>query len=439
MSQPSKRALARCQTVPFEGLPQAEAPLKQRVVARTVPFERPRSGEPSERLISSARPKLTEVPIIGRVIGGRYTIEELIGEGPTGSVYRARQRALDKPVAVKVLNAQHAAEPGCVERLHRAARAASQLDHPAVAHVLDYGNEPDGLLYVVMEYVEARDLRTVLEDERALDPRRAVIITRQVLGALAAAHDRQIVHGNLKPENILLWSGTSEDGEPQDFVKVTDFGLFAGSPEYNSPEQFRGAVLEPRSDLYSIGVLLYQMLTGEKPFVGETAVAVAMQHAADPVFPPSQLADVPDALEAVCLRALAKQPRDRFGTAREMRRALRDAMEGPALPSERPASPDSQDVLVLTRDSHVDLDDEPIALVPRRRTWPALVAAAAIAATGALFFLRQNSSVVGPAQQHALGLEVPGAAAALPSVPAKTAEPTATPVPRPKYTSTEAR
>jgi serine/threonine protein kinase len=429
MSQPSKRALARCQTIPFEGAPEP----KQRVIARTVPFERPQPVE-SSRLISSSRPKLAEVPILGRVIGNRYTIEEQIGEGPTGCVYRARQRTLDKPVAIKILNAQYAAEPGCVERLHRAARAASTLDHPAIAHVLDYGSEPDGLLYVVMEYVEAKDLRTILEDERSLDHRRAVIIVRQILAALAAAHDRQLVHGNLKPQNILVWSGVTEDSETTDFVKVTDFGLFAGAPEYNSPEQFRGAVLEPRSDLYSVGVLLYQMLTGEKPFVGESAVAVAMQHAADPVFPPSQLVDMPAALEDVCLRALEKQPRDRYGSAREMRRALRDAMDGPALPSERPAPADSGEVTVLTRDSHSSIDSgEEEALTMRRKAakWP-LFAAVAIAATVALFFIRRPTET----HQHAVGFEVPGAAVVAPTPPPKkTAEPTATPIPRPKFTS----
>jgi serine/threonine-protein kinase len=288
-------------------------------------------------------------PLIGRTIAAKYVIEGLVGRGGMGTVYRARQTALDKIVALKILAPASARDPGAVERFRQEARAASKLDHPASVRVLDFGSEPDGLLYIAMELVEGRDLASILEREGSLDPRRIATITGQILAALAAAHDRGIVHRDLKPENVLLTSAIDDDGEPIDQVKVCDFGIatviagndapFArssstatrtviGTPDVMSPEQARGEEVDARSDLYSVGVLLYRLLTGRYPFVGETALSVAIQHVNAPVVPPSELVpDVDRGLEAICVRALEKRPEDRWPSARAMRAAVREVLD----------------------------------------------------------------------------------------------------------------
>jgi serine/threonine-protein kinase len=255
------------------------------------------------------------------------------------------------------------AEPSVAERFHREARAASRLDHPSSIRVFDFGQEPDGLLYLVMEYVEGRDLLTVMNEETPFEPRRIAIILSQVLAALAVAHEQGIVHRDLKPENILVSHGLTDDGETIDVVKVCDFGIAAiassndpeamrltgsglvvGTPEYMSPEQARGAPLDGRSDLYSVGVVLYHLLTGRVPFSGDSAVNTAIMHVTAKVTPPSKHdASVDPVLEAICLRALAKEPNDRFASARQMRAALREVLtaagaKAPPLPSKRPAT-----------------------------------------------------------------------------------------------------
>ena len=294
--------------------------------------------------------------LLGRVIASKYRIDARVGAGSMGVVYRATQTALDKTIALKVLHGEVARDEDFVERFKREALAASLLDHPSSVRVLDFGEEPDGLLYLAMEYVPGRDLQTVIADEWPLDDRRTAIILSQVLAALAVAHNRGVIHRDLKPENILLLEGTSDDGEPIDIVKVCDFGiatlanapetgrkltahgLVVGTPAYMSPEQARGDKLDLRSDLYSVGVVLYEMLAHRAPFIGETPFEVAVKHVTEEVVPPSHHERVDPALESICLRAMAKNPADRWGSAREMRAALRRAVEArgsliPALPT----------------------------------------------------------------------------------------------------------
>jgi serine/threonine protein kinase len=303
--------------------------------------------------------------LIGRTLARKYAIEELIGSGGMGAVYRARQVALDKWVAVKVLHREMAGEPKFVARFKREALSASRLDHPNSLRVLDFG-EDQGLLYLVMEYVEAEDLLSILDRAWPLETERIVSVVSQTLAALGVAHDLGIVHRDIKPENILVEAGVDDDGLPTDVIKVCDFGvaklaprgagdadsfsprltvdgLAIGTPDYMSPEQARGEAVDGRSDLYSVGVVLYRMLAGRAPFISDSALGVALQHVTDEPPPPSRFADVHPGLEAICLRALAKRPADRFQTAREMRRALRGAQD------ETRASSSSVPPLVVTQ------------------------------------------------------------------------------------------
>jgi serine/threonine-protein kinase len=288
--------------------------------------------------------------LIGRTIAGKFVVEELLGAGAMGAVYRARQVALEKAVAIKVLHGEHAHDPTFAARFHREAKAASRLNHPNSMQVIDFGAEPDGLLYIAMEYLDGRSLHTVLREQWPLSSARIADVLMQTLAALAVAHDMGVVHRDLKPENIMVLGSTDDDGRPRDLVKVCDFGIakitdsrafrgngepesnapvttagfLVGTPEYMSPEQGRGAKLDARSDLYSVGVVLFEMLTGRVPFEAENAIGVVLRHITEAPARPSELAPgIDPRLEAICLRALRKDPAERFGSAREMRAEMR--------------------------------------------------------------------------------------------------------------------
>jgi eukaryotic-like serine/threonine-protein kinase len=280
--------------------------------------------------------------LVGRTLAGKFEILERIGKGSMAVLYKARQRGLDKTVAIKVMLQEIQADPMFSARFLREAKAAARLDHPNSVRVIDFGQEPDGLFYIAMEYVDGRDLSRVLAEDGELDAPRIVRILSQVLDALVVAHDMGVVHRDLKPENILV----VRDG---DLVKVCDFGmaklveplarptskggftvpmemtqgLVVGTPEYMSPEQGKGGELDRRSDLYSAGVLLYRLLAGRVPFEGETPLSIVLRHVTEEPTPPSQVKPgVSPRLEAICLKALKKERGERYQTAREMRAEL---------------------------------------------------------------------------------------------------------------------
>jgi len=300
---------------------------------------------------ASTPPDETADPLIGRTVAGKFAIEAKLGQGAMGAVYRARQLALEKVVAIKVLHRDRATDVSYAERFRREAKAASRLDHPNSIRVFDFGQEPDGLLYLAMEYVEGRDLRALLSEMGPFAPAAVTDVLTQVLAALAVAHDLGVLHRDLKPENIMIVRAQGDDGQPIDVVKVCDFGIaklvepakgpagpgggsgrrttegfIVGTPEYMSPEQARGEAIDGRSDLYSVGVVLYELLVGQAPFEGDSALSVVLKHLSDAPEPPSSRQLGVDAgLEAICLKALQKFPAHRFQSAREMRQALREA------------------------------------------------------------------------------------------------------------------
>jgi tRNA A-37 threonylcarbamoyl transferase component Bud32 len=276
-------------------------------------------------------------PWIGRTVNEKFRIEALLGQGGMGRVYRARHLTLDRTVVLKMLHRAFSGDPQVAQRFQREARAASRLNHPNSIAVLDFGAAEDGTLFMAMEHVGGRDLARVVADEFPLPEPRIVRIGAQILSALAEAHAQGVVHRDLKPENVMVEPRRDEP----DFVKVLDFGiakistpgqgeprltqagLVAGTPEYMSPEQARGAELDARSDLYSVGVVLYQMATGDLPFQSDTPLGFLTKHIGEvPVRPRVRRPAISGALDAVVARALEKDPAARYQSAEEMRAAL---------------------------------------------------------------------------------------------------------------------
>ncbi|MGH7435702.1 MAG: protein kinase domain-containing protein, partial [Polyangiaceae bacterium] len=281
-------------------------------------------------------------PLIGKTLPGGFLILELIGIGGMGRVYRAEQTTLGRTVAVKIIHPHLVGEENAAARFITEARAASRLNHPNSVGIIDFGKTADGQLYLVMEYLRGRDLARVTYEDGALPFRRIVDVLRQTLAALAEAHREDIIHRDLKPENIIVEPVRSGG----DFVKVVDFGLakmrvetqapgitspgiVCGTPEYMSPEQARGDPLDARSDLYAVGVIMYQLLTGRLPFEAESPTQVVLAHLSVPPTDPREMApdrQIPQPLADLALRALAKATKDRPQDADAFSAELADAL-----------------------------------------------------------------------------------------------------------------
>jgi serine/threonine-protein kinase len=277
-------------------------------------------------------------PFLGKTLGGIYLVQQKIGSGGMGDVYKALHLTLEAPVALKIVRRGLLADPAMVHRLHREARAASRLRHPNVIAVRDLGEANDGMLFMVMEYVTGKSLARVIAEGSPMPERRVVHIGAQILAALAEAHANQILHRDLKPENVMIESqhGASDSVKVLDFgiakilvagqgaSTLTQAGLVCGTPGYMSPEQLRGADLDGRSDIYSTGVVLYEMLTGRLPYKVLTPMEMLHKQLSEALVPPSvrRATPVSSRLEALVIRALSPRREDRPGSAKEMRDEL---------------------------------------------------------------------------------------------------------------------
>lgn len=277
----------------------------------------------------------------GRLIAGRYEIREHIATGGMASVFKTWDHRVERIVAIKVLRSLDKNDLKAVERFRREARAAAALAHPNAVTIYDFVEEM-GQYFLVMEYIQGPTLKQLIAQRRQLQAREAIEIANQVCAVLQVAHARGFIHRDIKPQNIMLALSTGIAGglsEGGAWVKLTDFGIVRvaedagltnsgivlGTADYLSPEQARGETLTASSDLYSLGVVMFEMLTGRPPFVGPTAVSIAMQHAsANPPTLRQFNAHVPPAIEQLVLRTLQKEPEDRFSSALEMQQALRN-------------------------------------------------------------------------------------------------------------------
>jgi beta-lactam-binding protein with PASTA domain/predicted Ser/Thr protein kinase len=277
--------------------------------------------------------------LIDSVFDGRYRIIRKLGAGGMANVYLAEDQELGRRVAIKILDDRHAADDSFIERFRREAKNAAGLSHPNIVSIYDRG-EAEGTYYIAMEYLSGRSLKELIVGRGPTPIRIAIDYTRQILAALGFAHRNGIVHRDIKPHNVVV----DADGR----LKVTDFGIarsgasqmtevgsIIGTAQYLSPEQARGAPVDQRSDVYSVGIVLYEMLTGKVPFTGETPLEIAMKHLSEVPVPPSEVrSDVPEDLDLVVLRALAKDPEDRYQTAEEMDADLARIQRGLSVSSE---------------------------------------------------------------------------------------------------------
>jgi len=352
--------------------------------------------------------------LIDTLFDGRYRIQRKLGAGGMADVYLAEDQELGRRVAIKILNGRHANDDQFIERFRREAKNAAALNHPSIVSIYDRG-EAEDTYYIAMEFLDGRTLKELIVGRGAAPINVAIEYGRQILSALRFAHRHGIVHRDIKPHNVLV------DAEGR--VKVTDFGIaragtsqmtetgsIVGTAQYLSPEQARGGEVDPRSDLYSLGVVLYELLTGKTPFDGETPVEIAMKHLSNAPKPPSKLRpEVPPELDKVVLRALAKNPDERYQSADEMEADLERVARGAPvsaataatqiLPAAPPVATDPTSATMIAPPPTTRARDVPPPPVveeeeyaerggPERPLWPWLLAAAfVIAAAIAGFFV----------------------------------------------------
>jgi serine/threonine-protein kinase len=303
-----------------------------------------------------------------RILADRYEVESVIGHGGMAQVYLGTDRVLGRQVALKILSSQFARDATFVARFRREAQAAASLIHPNVVGVFDTGSD-DGTHYIVMEYVPGKTLAQVVREDAPLLPERAVEIAEAVAGGLAFAHRQGIIHRDVKPGNIML----TTNGD----VKVMDFGIaratssesltqtatVLGTATYFSPEQAQGEKVDTRSDIYSLGCVLYEMLTAHPPFEADSPVAVAYKHVREDPVPPSAInPDVPQAVDAIVMKCLAKNPDNRYQTAEELKEDLRRFRTGEQVM----ATP----ILPVTRTEVIERTARPTSVLPTRAVEP---------------------------------------------------------------------
>jgi serine/threonine-protein kinase len=295
-----------------------------------------------ERAVDATLPPKPVSPLIGTLVSGRYRVIEELGEGGMGAVYLAQHVALEKHVALKVLHPSLSRDPVLQERFLREAKAAARIDHKNVVNITDFGATETGIVFIVMELLQGQDMAAVLKERRALPWPEARSILLQVCHALSAAHEHGVIHRDIKPENVFVLK--REKGER--LIKVVDFGIAKlihdrnqpkltaagvvhGTPGFIAPEQIQGGVVDHRADIYAVGALAYNILTGRPPFPGKTVIQVLTLQMESNVVPPSQVdpeLGVPDELDSIVVRALAKDPAQRHGSMEQLARELEEVL-----------------------------------------------------------------------------------------------------------------
>src|ERR1041385_4909322 len=278
-------------------------------------------------------------PFVGRTLDEKYIVEERLGAGGMGAVYRARHLSMERPVAIKFLHQRLVEDEAARIRFQTEARAAVKLRHANAVSVTDYGETAEGWVYIVMELLEGRTLREILSREAPLETARAISLMLQMSAAVAAAHEAGIIHRDLKPSNILVTQSADQpavvkvldfgiatftpDDDDDDVTTVANTGSVIGTPRYMPPEQYNGQELTPAADVYSLGIILYEMLTGMLQFTASPPAEIAQKHANERPHSPSEiLAPIPEKVQRIVLKALEKHPANRFANASEFRKKL---------------------------------------------------------------------------------------------------------------------
>ncbi|QZY57119.1 Stk1 family PASTA domain-containing Ser/Thr kinase [Crassaminicella profunda] len=343
--------------------------------------------------------------MIGKILGNRYEIIEKIGGGGMALVYKAKCKLLNRFVAVKILRPEFTSDEEFIHSFRKESQAAASLSHPNIVNIYDVGNDENDIYYIVMELVKGKTLKQFIKERGPLNPDKIINIAKQIALALQHAHNNHIVHRDIKPHNILI----TDDGR----VKVTDFGIaravtsstvtntgnVIGSVHYFSPEQARGGYIDEKSDLYSLGIVLYEMATGKVPFEGESPISIALKHIKEDITPPSLInPQIPQALEDIIIKATQKDQTKRYNSTKEICEDLEQALKQPAGSFVRFEEDDDSPTQVIPaiKDEELDMDDDYESSKRkkgnRRIVLSAIVTAFILALlfTGAVFYLKDK-------------------------------------------------